>query len=72
MIKKWNISIFIAFFLAFILKRITYVIGGFSFANAPLISLYSLYDCLILIVYGIIIENIITKVMSKKGKNKGE
>ena len=70
MIKKTNRYTIIAILLAFVLKRITYAIGDFDFATAPLFSLYSLYDFIIFIIYGLIIQYVINKIMAKKDQNK--
>jgi len=70
MAKKINKSSWIAFALAFLLKYIIYAIGGFSFSNSPLFSLYTLYDFGIYIICVLIIQYVITIIMAKKGQNK--
>lgn len=60
----------ISFFLAILLKRLTYLIGNFNFGNAPFLSLYTLYDLIIFIIFYIIIQYVIKKIMSKKDQNK--
>ena len=68
--KNLNKDMFFAVITAFLLKRITYAIGGFNFSNAPLFSLYSLYDLIILLIYSAIIQYVINKIRAKKDQNK--
>ncbi|MBU3102733.1 hypothetical protein [Clostridium gasigenes] len=60
----------IAIFIALLLKGITYEVGGFNFANAPLFSLYFVYDCIILVAYGVTIEYVIQKTRANKDKKR--
>ena len=70
MIKDLPKYTIISFFLAILLKRLTYSIGHFNFGNATLFSLYTLYDLIIFIIFFIILQYVITKIMSTKNQNK--
>ncbi|MBU3106445.1 hypothetical protein [Clostridium gasigenes] len=59
-----------AIFIALLLKGITYEVGGFNFANAPLFSLYFVYDCIVLVTYGVTIEYVIQKIRANKEKKR--
>jgi len=67
---KEGIKTGIAFFFAFLLKGITYSLGSFSFANAPLFSLKFVYDCIVLLIYYFLVLFIINKVIAKKKSKK--
>ena len=70
MVKNSNKNVFISVCFALILKRITYAVGGFNFGDKPLLSLYSLYDFIILLIYTSIILFVINKIIAKKDQNK--
>lgn len=70
MVKNSNKNYVIAVVLAYILKRITYAVGDFNFGNKPLLSLDSLYDFIILLIFYSAILYVINKIIAKKGQNK--
>lgn len=70
MVKNQNKILVISFFLALLLKSITYAIGDFSFAKKSLFSLYSLYDFIILLIYYSAIQYVINKIIAKKAQDK--
>ena len=70
MVKNSNRNVIASVVLAYILKTFTYVVGGFNFGNKPLLSLYSLYDFIILLIYTSIILFVINKIIAKKDQNK--
>ena len=70
MVKNSNKNVIASVVLAYILKTITYAVGDFNFGNKPLLSLYSLYDFIILLIYCSIILFVINKIIAKKEQNK--
>ena len=68
---KEGIKAGIAFFFAFLFKGITYSVGNFSFANAPLFSMKFIYDLIVFLIYYFLVLFIINKVIAiKKSKKK--
>lgn len=54
--------------LTSLLKNLTYAVGGFNFSNANFVSVETLYDLMIHIVYFVVIASVIELFLYRKKK----